>query len=319
MNTAGQAAYNHLNLLIHRIIQSLTTSMSTLPPTLPMPEQRPTGANAHVIVVGNEKGGSGKSTTALHVIVGLMRDGRRVGAIDADARQGTLSRFVERRQKTADKTGASLPVPDVRPVFQSQAVSVAYAQDQERQTVAEAFAELEGSCDAIVVDTPGSDTHLSRVVHARADTLITPLNDSFVDLDVLATVDPETLEIARPSTYAETVWEQRKRRAIADRGSIDWIVMRNRLSALDARNKRDMGDLLERLSRRIGFRLLNGFGERVIFRELYLMGLTLMDLRDGAIAGGLTMSHLAARQEVRSLLDAIDLEGQFGGKRSYLG
>lgn len=293
--------------------------MSTLPPTLPMPELRPTGAGAHIIVVGNEKGGSGKSTTALHVIVGLMRDGRRVGAIDTDARQGTLSRFVERRQKTAEKTGANLPIPVVKPVLPSQAVSVAFAQDQERQAISDAFEDLRTTCDAIVVDTPGSDTHLSRVAHARADTLITPLNDSFVDLDVLATVDPESLEILRPSTYAEIVWEQRKRRAIADRGSIDWIVMRNRLSALDARNKRDMGDLLERLARRIGFRLLNGFGERVIFRELYLMGLTLMDLRDNAVAGGLTMSHLAARQEVRCLLDAIDLDGRFGGKRSYLG
>jgi len=293
--------------------------MSTLPPTLPMPEPRPTGDGTHVIVVGNEKGGSGKSTTALHIMVGLMRDGRRVGAIDTDARQGTLSRFVERRSRTAEKTGADLPMPEIIPVMPSQAVSVAFAQEEERQTVAEAFETLGTACDAIVVDTPGSDTHLSRVVHARADTLVTPLNDSFVDLDVLATVDPETLEILQPSTYAETVWEQRKRRMIADRGSIDWIVMRNRLSALDARNKRDMGDLLARLAKRIGFRLLNGFGERVIFRELYLMGLTLMDLREGAIAGGLTMSHLAARQEVRSLLDAIDLEGHFGGKRSYLG
>ncbi|MEM7443615.1 MAG: division plane positioning ATPase MipZ [Pseudomonadota bacterium] len=293
--------------------------MTSVPPTLPMPVQQPTGLNAHVIVVGNEKGGSGKSTTALHVMVGLMRDGRRVGVIDTDARQGTLSRFVERRLKTAEKGGSELPMPVIKPVFPSAAASVAFAQDDERQAVAEAFETLRETCDAIVVDTPGSDTHLSRVVHARADTLITPLNDSFVDLDVLATVDPETLEILSPSTYAETVWEQRKRRAIADRGSIDWIVMRNRLSALDARNKRDMGDLLERLARRIGFRLLNGFGERVIFRELYLMGLTLMDLRDNAIAGGLTMSHLAARQEVRTLLDAIDLDGQFGGKRSYLG
>ncbi|MEM8586417.1 MAG: division plane positioning ATPase MipZ [Pseudomonadota bacterium] len=293
--------------------------MSTLPPTLPMPEPRPAGGGTHVIVVGNEKGGSGKSTTALHIMVGLMRDGRRVGAIDTDARQGTFSRFVERRRRTAEKTGADLPMPEIVPVLPSQAVSVAFAQEEERQSVAEAFETLGAACDAIVVDTPGSDTHLSRVVHARADTLVTPLNDSFVDLDVLATVDPETLEILQPSTYAETVWEQRKRRMIADRGSIDWIVMRNRLSALDARNKRDMGDLLARLAKRIGFRLLNGFGERVIFRELYLMGLTLMDLREGAIAGGLTMSHLAARQEVRSLLDAIDLEGHFGGKRSYLG
>jgi chromosome partitioning protein len=140
-----------------------------------------------------------------------------------------------------------------------------------------------------------------------ADTLITPLNDSFIDFDVLARVDAEGVKVVRPSHYAEMVWEQRKQRALQRRPPFDWIVMRNRLSALDARNKRDVARVLDTLAQRIGFRVAPGFGERVIFRELFLKGLTLLDLREPAAGGGLTMSHLAARQEVRGLLQVLKL------------
>ncbi|MBM3566952.1 MAG: ATPase, partial [Alphaproteobacteria bacterium] len=52
---------------------------------------------AHVIVLGNEKGGSGKSTTAMHLIAACLRDGRSVASIDLDARQGTLTRYLSNR------------------------------------------------------------------------------------------------------------------------------------------------------------------------------------------------------------------------------
>ena len=162
-------------------------------------------------------------------------------------------------------------------------------------------------CDFIVIDTPGSDNSLSRLGHARADTLITPLNDSFLDLDLLARIDREGKRVIGPSLYSEMAWEQKKRRAMADGGSIDWIVMRNRLGHTEARNKRDIGLLLEALSKRIGFRLAPGFSERVIFRELFPRGLTLLDLKEAGIGISLTMSHVAARQEVRELLAVIGL------------
>ena len=157
----------------------------------------------------------------------------------------------------------------------------------------------------VIVDTPGNDTELSRRAHARADTLVTPINDSFVDFDLLARVDPKTRRILGPSVYAELVWERRKERALAGGSPIDWIVMRNRLGHSEARNKREMGDALAELAKRIGFRVAPGFGERVIFRELFLSGLTLFDL--GSAAGGpaLAMSHVAGRHEARALIDAI--------------
>jgi chromosome partitioning protein len=258
-----------------------------------------------VIVLGNEKGGTGKSTTAMHLVVALLRGGHRVGILDLDARQGTISRYVANRRAYRERHGiAELPVPELRPVERGG------SEAEEAARFEDAFAALKAECGFVVMDTPGSDTFLSRLGHTLADTLITPMNDSFIDLDLLATVDPDTLEILKPSTYATMVWDQRKQRALRRARPIDWIVMRNRLSALDARNKRDVASILDRLAKRIGFRLAPGFGERVIFRELFLKGLTLLDLRDlsGSEARSdvpMTMSHVAARQEVRTLLETI--------------
>jgi len=260
------------------------------------PAGAPGAPGAHIIVLGNEKGGSGKSTTAMHLIVGLLLERRRVGCLDLDLRQATLSRYLANRAAFCRRGGVRLAAPD-------QIALEPAAPDR----LDGALAALTARNDVVVIDCPGSDTDLSRRAHAMADTLITPLNDSFIDFDVLAQVDAEGVRVVRPSHYAEMVWEQRKRRALERRAPIDWIVMRNRLSALDARNKRDIKRALDALGQRIGFRIAPGFGERVIFRELFLKGLTLLDLREPAAGGGLTMSHLAARQEVRGLLNALRL------------
>jgi chromosome partitioning protein len=260
---------------------------------------------AHVIVLGNEKGGSGKSTTAMHLVVGLLRDGYRVGAIDLDARQGTLSGYLAARVAFAHRHGISLPIPDAISVFRSDRDSRAEAEAEERARLDEAFAALTHRCEVIVIDCPGADTNLSRLGHACADTLISPINDSFFDFAMLARVDPDNHAVINPSIYSEMVWEARKRRFARDRGRIDWIVMRNRMGSTEMRNKRDVGATLETLAKRIGFRTVKGFGERVIFRELYLQGLTLMDVREAGLAIQIGMSHIAARAEVRSLIAAI--------------
>jgi chromosome partitioning protein len=260
---------------------------------------------AQVIVLGNEKGGSGKSTAAMHVIVGLLREGYRVGAIDLDARQATLSLYLAARAAFAAARGVALPMPRGIAVHRSDLDSRAAAEADEAERFGAAMAALAGTCEIVVIDCPGADTYLSRLGHAQADTLVTPINDSFVDFAMLAKVEPENHAVVHPSVYSEMVWEARKRRFARDRGRIDWIVMRNRLGAGEARNKRDVGSTLEALAKRIGFRTVKGFGERVIFRELYLQGLTLMDVREAGLAMSLGMSHVAARAEVRALLAAI--------------
>lgn len=260
----------------------------------------------HIIVLGNEKGGSGKSTTAMHLIVALLAAGQKVGSIDLDARQGSLSRYVENRRKSAEAMLTPLPMPEHIGINQSKADSREVATQEDEANLAEALQRLSGN-DYIVIDTPGSDSALSRAAHIRADTLISPLNDSFLDLDLFGRIEDEGATIRRPSVYAETVWEQRKRRAMAGGKPIDWVVMRNRLSSLDARNKRDIGRLLEQLAKRIGFRIAPGFTERVIFRELFPRGLTLLDLSRKDAGVQWRMSHVAARQEVRELLEALNL------------
>lgn len=263
----------------------------------------------YIIVLGNEKGGTGKSTAAMHIITSLLRQGYKVGSIDVDARQGTLSRYVEnRRLRSQANPDEHLPLPEHYPVFRSEKSVVEEAQVEDEENLKAALEKLKES-DYIVIDTPGSDMYLSRLAHSYADTLITPLNDSFIDLDMLARLNPETMEIVRPSTYSEMVWEQKKQRAIrGDRRAIDWIVLRNRLTSVNSRNKEEMRKALESLSKRIGFRLVAGFGERVIFRELFLNGITLLDLRETRIA--MSLSHIAARQELNQLLEMIQIPKQ---------
>lgn len=258
----------------------------------------------YIIVLGNEKGGTGKSTLSMHLIMSLLHEGYKVGSIDVDARQGTLTRYIENREITQAKESHELKMPIHRPIHKSTNPNQAEAEAEDTKNVQETFESLAKN-DFIVVDTPGSDMYLSRLVHARADTLITPLNDSFIDLDMLVRLKEGAVENARPSTYAEMVWEQKKTRAIADGGSIDWIVLRNRLSSIKAKNKVQMEGVLSKLSKRLGFRYYPGFGERVIFRELFLSGLTLLDLE--ALGENMTISHVTARQELRNLLGMINL------------
>ncbi|WP_281018771.1 MULTISPECIES: division plane positioning ATPase MipZ [unclassified Minwuia] len=259
-------------------------------------------SSAHAIVIGNEKGGTGKSTTAMHIIVSLLHRGCRVGSVDLDARQGTLTRYVENRRATATRKGIALAWPA------HQTVAASGDAEKDAQAFFSALQQLAPFNDFVVIDCPGHDNPLSRLGHNFADTLITPLNDSFIDLDNLADVEPESFDIRRPSRYAEMVWEEKKRRMLRDRGSIDWVVLRNRLSHLDARNKRRVGDVLERLAERIGYRVVPGLTERVIYRELFLDGLTLLDVMADGSGVDVTMSHLAARQELRDLMDSLNLE-----------
>jgi len=261
---------------------------------------------ARIIVVGNEKGGSGKSTTCMHVATALARMGHRVGALDLDLRQRTFARYVENRRAYMAQAGLTLPSPDYRDLPAVDPASLATGENAQDQRLTQAIADMHGEKDFIIIDCPGSHTRLSQVAHSLADTLITPLNDSFVDFDLLARVDPMTGQVKGPSIYAEMVWSARQLRAQAGLAPIDWVVVRNRLGAQQMHNKKKVGAALEDLSRRIGFRVLPGFSERVIFRELFPRGLTLLDLRDTGV-DQLNLSNIAARQELRDLMAGLRL------------
>ncbi|MDQ7080636.1 MAG: division plane positioning ATPase MipZ [Paracoccaceae bacterium] len=261
---------------------------------------------SHIIIVGNEKGGSGKSTTCMHVATALVRMGYKVGALDLDTRQRSFSRYIENRAEFIRRTGVNLPMPDLGRLPNVSQSKLAPGENISDRRISEAVARLEAENDFIVVDCPGSHTRLSEVAHSLADTLVTPLNDSFVDFDLLARIDPETGRVVGPSIYSEMVWSARQLRAQAGLQPIDWIVLRNRLGTQNMHNKRKVGKALDELSKRIGFRVAPGFSERVIFREMFPNGLTLLDMRDAGI-GGLNLSNIAARQEVRDLIKALNL------------
>ena len=272
--------------------------------------------NAHVIVCGNEKGGSGKSTTAMHIAVGLMNEGHRVATVDLDGRQLSFTRYIENRQSWAREAGAALSVPRHFHVPPATRDLAAESDGQELEQLTEGLARIEHTHDFVVIDTPGSDTFLNRLAHGMADTLITPMNDSFIDFDVLARVDPSSYEILEHSQYALSVREARRRRRIADSRIMDWIVVRNRMSPITSRNEQRVAKCLRHLSMQLGFRVADGISERVVFREFFPMGLTALDaFEEHVLNHKPTLSHLAARQEIRDLIASLRLPTDDHGRR----
>jgi chromosome partitioning protein len=264
--------------------------------------------SAYVVVLGNEKGGSGKSTVAMHVAVALMKSGQRVATIDLDSRQKSFTHYIENRAAWAKHAHLDLELPTHFCIDRAEGHKVVDNEVAEFTAFARAVDSLEHTHDFVVVDTPGHDSYLMRLAHSMADTLITPLNDSFVDFDVLGTVDPATFAVTGTSHFAEMVREARRQRRIVDHATTDWIVVRNRLSMLGSRNKRLVGEGLQELSLRLGFRSVDGFAERVIFREFYPRGLTALDdLNESTLGTKPSMSHVTARQEVEELMTALKL------------
>ncbi|RYH04000.1 ATPase [Salipiger sp. IMCC34102] len=263
---------------------------------------------AHIIVVGNEKGGAGKSTVAMHVATALARMGHRIGCLDLDLRQKSLGRYMLNRRSYLQSEGLDLPSPSYADLPEIDQASLGPEENIHDHRLSQAVAMLEPDSDFILIDCPGSHTRLSQVAHSLADTLLTPLNDSFVDFDLLAHVDTAGETITGPSVYSEMVWNARQLRAQAGLSPIDWIVARNRVGAQQMTNKDKMERVIEKLARRIGFRVAPGFNERVIFRELFPRGLTLLDLRDIGVKS-LNISNISARQELRELVKALNLPG----------
>lgn len=268
----------------------------------------PRGKVAHVIVCGNEKGGSGKSTLSVHIAVALMKAGMKVATIDLDTRQRTFTRYFENRKVWAEKNCLNLEHPTHSCLNRAEGELVFANHDAESRELAQCIAIVEHDHNFVVIDTPGSDTYLQRLAHMMADTLVTPINDSFIDFDVLAKIDPQTWNIESISQYAQAVRDARRERRKVDNIVIDWIVVKNRLSSLQSRNEQRLERCIERLSGELGFRVAPGVAERVIFRELFPMGLTAVDELDEATFGAKpTLSHLSARQEIRQLVDALKL------------
>ena len=259
-----------------------------------------------IIVVANEKGGAGKSTVAALLSTAMLYQGRRVAVMDVDLRQQTLSHFFANRRRWLPAANVSAPVP-LEYMLADDPADLAEA-DPARVVALfhKALILAMGAADIVVIDTPGGDTPLSRAAHLQADIVVTPMNDSFVDFDMLGKIDPITLKLVRPSLYAKVVHDARRTRAGHGR-KLDWVVLRNRMALADGRNRQRVTVNLEQLAAQVGFRLGPQLRERVAYREMFPFGLTLADLSANLRPAEISTPRKAAREELRALLVALHL------------
>src|SRR5262249_15717735 len=237
----------------------------------------------HVVVIGNQKGGSGKSTFALHIIVALLKAGKRVASFDLDINQQTLTRYFDNRREWDREHEHSLELPNHCPISEEVVSNGGRTHGIDLRRFISRFkktarahkdvltngsglspgADLSQfvsrlreigrahSYDFIIIDTPGGVQHLSLIAHGMADTLITPINYSFFNLDVLVAMERSDLE-SQPSGYAKMVWRALDaRRQISGRAT-DWIVVRNRLEPFETNNHRQVTRVLNVIQRTLG-------------------------------------------------------------------
>jgi chromosome partitioning protein len=247
-------------------------------------KQRP-----HIIVFANEKGGVGKTTAAFHVCVSLCNAGENVLAIDLDARQQSLGRALENREGTSRRLKIDFAQPK-RAVL-NHVTQAGLHQEMNR---------LGWGCSFIIIDVAGHDSPIARHAIAIADTLVTPVNDSFVDIDVLGRLDPLTKKLKGLGCFTELVQNLRLGRT----EPLDWVVLQNRLRRLGASNEHRIASALQHLAPIAGFRLIPGLGERVVYRELFPLGLTLFDLKR---MPEFARAQPVARAELDAMLHALRL------------
>lgn len=259
-------------------------------------------ANAHVIVVSNEKGGTGKSTLAMHLAIKLMQEDFRVVTIDLDGRQGSLSKYISNRQSFCELKSIELPIPEH---YRFEPESNAYLIPADREKIGKHIYGLLNQCDAIIIDTPGTKNYLFEEAHKYADTLITPVTDSLVDLNVIADIDYASGKVVRPGHYADYIWETKKFLASQGKPFLNWIITGSKISAARSRNKAAIFEHLEKLSKLYGFRFCEGLKDRVIYRELFLEGLTVLDMQHEQLRMRMSISHIAAKMEINRLAEFI--------------
>jgi chromosome partitioning protein len=298
----------------------------------------------HVVVIGNQKGGSGKFTFAMYIIVALLKAGKRVASFDLDLNQLTLTRYLGNRREWNREHEQKLELPDHYPVREevahgsarSRGTDFRYFISQFKKTgrthkddlvdssalshsanLRQFMSQLEEigrahKHDFIVIDTPGGVQHLSLIAHGMADTLITPINDSFFDLDVLVAMERSDLK-PQPSVYAKTVQRALDARRKVSGRATDWIVVRNRLESVESSNARQITRVLDVIQRTLGLRIARGLLERLVYREFFAAGLTVFDSVEGFKSTAETnRSILLARLEVQNLIREIGLIEDYG-------
>ena len=211
----------------------------------------------------------------MHVAVALLKEGQRVGTIDLDSNQKSLTHYIENRRVWTKHQGIELKTPIHRHIQRAEGAKLDKNEADELAAFESVIASFGEPIDFLVIDTPAHDSYLMRLAHLAADTLLTPLNDSFLDFGTLASIDPVTHEITDTGHYAAMVAVARQQRRSFDHSHVDWLVIRNRFSL-----RRLLDDGLDKLAMRLGFRSLDGCAERIVYRELFPTGLTAFERGD---------------------------------------
>jgi len=257
-----------------------------------------------IIVFGNEKGGSGKTTTAFHVAIVLKKSAYRVLVIDTDIRQKSLTRYLENRAKTAENDKLALELPYIMS-FSDESIKFINNNASDNSEIKSTLDKKKQEYDFIIVDTPGHYNALSKAMHEQADIIVTPINDSFLDVDLLGQINNSDLSDSKAGVYSNMVFECKKKRALRDKKEIKWYVIRNRISGTTTINMQNIEEAINKLSSKYGFKVISGFGDRVIFKELFLDGLTLSDAGLSPKVK-MNLSVIAARNELREIVKAIE-------------
>lgn len=260
---------------------------------------------AHIITISNEKGGTGKSTISMHLAIKLMQEGFSVATFDLDGRQGSLSKYIENRHKYCENHNLILPTPtNIRVTPEDNY----YLIPQAREKLAKQIYEAATQYDALILDTPGTKNYLFEEAHKFCDTVITPISDSLMDLNVLADIDFESDKVRQPGHYANFIWDTKKYLAARGKSYLNWIVIGNKLSTYNSKNKANVFSYLEKIAKLYGFRFSHGLRDRVIYKELFLEGLTVLDMQEESLKMKMTISHLAAKREIKALAEFISPE-----------
>jgi chromosome partitioning protein len=244
----------------------------------------------------------------MHLAVGLIKAGRRVATLDIDFEGRTLSQYIHNRLGFAQANELALDTPAHYRVTDALSnTKSGETETAEINFISSAIAAAESDHDFIIIDTPSVLTKSNLFAHALADTVISPINDSFLDLDAIVPSTEMTQEIAR-SAYTAAIHRAREARELVTSRTIEWLVIPNRVfSSLDTRNERTIRMAIEEASLRLGFRIAPGIAELLVYRQLFPKGLTAFDPMEESLLGVKPgISHVLARQDLRQLTSLVN-------------